>query len=975
MSFSNYKKPNQSWRNQKYSVYQRPVSAVRKPSTVSSLRTRNRSGKGAWLFIKTFVWSILSNKSLMKKIGIIAAIGIFAAFVWLARISSQLPSPDQLIDREVAQTTKILDRTGQETLYEVHGDEKRTLVKLNEIPNYVKWATISIEDKDFYNHGAFSIWAMFRTAVTNIFTGQKAGGSTLTQQFIKNAILTNEKTYTRKIKELILSYRLEEKFSKDEILQMYFNEIPYGSNAYGVEAASQKYFGKSVRDVNLAEAAVLAALPQAPSRYSPYGPNRELLLGRQQYIIDQMEKQGYLTKEKADAAKEFKIEFQPPKENITAPHFVMYVKEMLAEKYGEKAIEQDGLKIYTTLDTYKQKIAEEAVAAYAEKNEQNYNAKNASLVSIDPKTGEILAMVGSKDFFNEAIDGQVNVATSLRQPGSSIKPLVYATAFEKGYNPNTIVYDVLTNFSADPSHPYEPHNYNGKDNGPVSLRKALAGSLNVPAVKTLYLAGINNVIENAKNLGYSSLNDPDRVGLSLVLGGGEVKLLEHTNAFSAYAREGYINPTVAILKVEDKEGNILEEKKDMKPKKVLEANVAKMINSILSDNGARSYIFGEKNYLTLGSRPVAAKTGTTNDFHDAWTIGYTPSIVTGVWVGNSDNEAMKPGSDGSILAAPIWNYYMKKVLGDTPIEYFNEPDIKPTGKAMLDGNLEALDTVRIDRASGLLATELTPESFIEEKSYKQPHCILYYIKKDDPLGDPPKDPASDPQFNLWESRIQAWAAKQNIATTTPPTEFDNLHIPANLPQIELVAPGKNQNSSNPNLNAEVKVSANRGVNRIEYYIDDNLIAINNQAPFSLNKNISFLSGGFHTLKARACDDIDNCSEASVTFNYLGEEKTTEKISIQIDTPGNGVSLNGTNFPLPVRLNLQSINSIGRIDLYLIDKDNNSKKVSTLAQPSSNSIDIVWNQRPYPGDYKIFAEAIGWQGQKEKTEEISLVVNP
>ncbi|MFA5754704.1 MAG: transglycosylase domain-containing protein, partial [Patescibacteria group bacterium] len=491
-------------------------------------------------------------------LGLGVILGIIAA-IYIVIISRSLPNPNQLIEREVAQSTKIYDRTGENILYEISGDEKRTLVTLQEIPDYVKQATISIEDKNFYKHGGFSLWAMFRTMVTNVIYRRSAGGSTLTQQFVKNAVLTPEKTISRTIKELILSYRLEKKFSKKEILQMYLNEIPYGSNAYGVEAASQKYFGKGVKDVSLSEAAILAAIVQVPSRYSPYGPNKDILLGRKDYVLDLMSEQGYISESERDAAKSQEITFKGPETNITAPHFVMYIKGILADKYGEKMVEQEGLKIYTTLDLFKQKIAEETIAERTENYPEKYGANNAALVAIDPKTGQILAMVGSRDYFNDEIDGQVNVTDRPRQPGSSMKPIVYAALFEKGYTPDTILYDVLTNFSTNSAQPYQPHNYSGQEIGPVTIRKALAGSLNIPAVKAIYLANINNVIDLAENLGYSTLYPRSRFGLSLVLGGGEVKLLEHANAYSAFARDGQLSPIVSILKVEDKDGKIIEE--------------------------------------------------------------------------------------------------------------------------------------------------------------------------------------------------------------------------------------------------------------------------------------------------------------------------------------------------------------------------------------------------------------------------------
>jgi len=711
-----------------------------------------------------------NRKRLLALATILVALVALIAFIGIIWISRDLPNPNQLINRNIAQSTKIYDRTGTHVLYEITGEEKRTLVSLDQIPMSVREATISIEDKNFYKHGGFSVWAMVRTAITNVLYHQSAGGSTLTQQFIKNAVLTNEKSVTRKLKELILSQQLEQKFSKDEILQMYLNEIPYGSNAYGIEAASQKYFGKDVKDVSLAEAALLAALPQSPSRYSPYGPNLDLLMGRKDYVLDQMTDQGYITAAERDAAKKEDIKFQRPEASITAPHFVMYIKSLLSDKYGEKTLEQGGLKIITTIDFDKQKIADEVVVDKTKDYVKKYNANNAALVAIDPKTGQVLAMVGSRDYFDDSIQGQVNVATSLRQPGSSIKPIVYASLFEKGYTPNTILYDVVTNFSTDSSIPYIPHDYNLKENGPVSIRKALAGSLNIPAVEALYLTGIKSVVELAHAMGYTSL-DENSLGLSLVLGGGEVKLVDHVNAYSAFARDGQVSPLTMILKVEDSSGKTLEEWQPSS-KKVITSQTAREINSVLSDNSARAYIFGEKNSLVLSDRPVAAKTGTTNDYHDAWAIGYTPSLVAGVWVGNTDNAAMKLGADGSIVAAPVWKAFMTGALAGTPVETFKEPDDMTTGKAVIDGIMPLVATTVIDKRTGQAASVNTPAEFVTNKDLYDNHSILYYVDKNDPLGPAPADPSIDPQFNLWEAAIADWAKRNNQIMSSSSTPID-----------------------------------------------------------------------------------------------------------------------------------------------------------------------------------------------------------
>ncbi len=849
-------KSPQYWKHTKHRPSSRPTAWRERPRASSVSASKLTSKIRGYLQTKNF-WTLAGFAVL-----IIFVIGT-GTVLWL---SKDLPDPNRLSDREVAESTKIYDRTGETILYEIHGEEKRTLINFDQIPKYARDATIAIEDKDFYHHKGVSFWAIFRTMITNVLRHEKGGGSTLTQQFIKNAVLTNEKLYTRKIKEVILAYRLEQKFSKDEILQMYLNEIPYGSNAYGIEAAGLKYFAKHAKDLTLAESATLAAMIQSPSRYSPYGPNKDILIERQQYVLDLMVDQGMISKAERDSAQAEKLAFKEQTDNIMAPHFVMHIKEILAEKYGEKTIEQGGLRIYTTLDTYKQEIAEEVVKKKALENQGKFNASNAALVSIDPKNGQVLAMVGSRDYFDETIDGQVNVALQPRQPGSSFKPMVYAEAFEQGYTPNTILYDVITNFSTTGT-PYEPRNYNGKENGPVSMKKALAGSLNTPAVKAFYLAGVDNVLKRAQKLGYTTLADKDRFGLSLVLGGGEVKLLEHANAYAAFAREGTIHRVAFILKVEDRHGKVLEEFKDSE-EQVWAPNVARMINSVLSDNGERAYVFGARNFLTLGSRPVAAKTGTTNNNRDAWAMGYTPSLVTGVWVGNNDNKEMKAGADGSVVAAPIWNEYMRRVLGDGNIESFNAPSIPKTGKAVLDGGGFNETKVKIDKASGLLATEFTPPSFIEEKSFREVHSILYYVNKADPTGPAPKNPAADPQFNLWESRVLGWAKRNNISTDQIPTEKDNLHIPENRPVFSVTNLKDGESIKSKMLNIFIEASAPRGIARAEYFIDAGHLATVSAAPFHLvNTPIDFLPSGFHELLVRVCDDIDNCSEQKINFNY------------------------------------------------------------------------------------------------------------
>lgn len=850
-------KSSQDWRNPTYIrgggyQHQRPSNNFSVSYKYKKPKNKKWLRKILGILIPIIIFLIL--------VGGIALLGLFA---W---ISKDLPNPDGIINRSVTVSTKIYDRKGETVLYDIHGNIKRTLIKMDNIPKHVINATLTAEDRNFYTHKGFSITGILRSVLKNIFTGSKVGGSTLTQQFVKNAILTNEKTYTRKIKEILISYRLENKFSKDQILNMYFNEIPYGSVIYGVEAASQSFFGKSAKDLTIAEGAILAAIPQAPTYYSPYGNNKDKLIARQRYIIDSMVELSHITQDQAEQAKNEKIIFKPLQDSIIAPHFVMYVKELLSEKYGEEFINQEGLKVYTTLDLDKQKIAEEAVKQGVETNSAKYGFTNASLVALDPKTGQIIAMVGSADYFNDKIDGQVNVALRPRQPGSSFKPIVYTAAFIKGYTPNTILYDVVTNFDTTGTNKYEPHNYDSTEHGPVTMRSALQGSLNIPAVKTTYLTGLDNILNLADDLGYTTLGDRNRFGLSLVLGGGEVKLLEHVGAYAVLSQEGVKHEITPILKIEDKNGKVLFEYKDKK-KEVLEPQYARLISNVLSDDEARSYIFGAGGKLTLPGRPVAVKTGTTNDYRDAWTVGYTPSLATGVWVGNNNNSEMKKGADGSIIAAPIWNYFMRESLKDTAPENFTAPEEIVTGKPVLDGEQTAETIIKIDTMSNKLATQYTPESTIKEMNIKEMHSILYYINKDDPRGDKPKNPEDDPQFKSWEDGIINWAKNQNFELNQNiviPTEYDNIHLEQDQPNLIIISPLPGQSIENNELNIDITASAKRGIKKVEYYIDNNLIITKNDIT-NTNLNISNIISGSHVLIIKVKDDLENTTLKSVVI--------------------------------------------------------------------------------------------------------------
>ncbi|MBI2514968.1 transglycosylase domain-containing protein [Candidatus Wolfebacteria bacterium] len=687
---------------------------------------------------------------------------VFFAIAAIAKLARDLPNPEQFEGRSVNQSTKIYDRTGAILLYEIHGEENRTVIPFEQIPDYAKRAAIAIEDQKFYEHEALDWRATIRAIIVNIWQGRiSQGGSTITQQLVKNAFLTPERTFTRKVKEMILARWIEQKYSKDEILNLYLNQISYGANAYGLEAASQTYFGKPAKDLKLEEAATLAALPKAPSYYSPWGPRASELEARKNYILEQMLKLGFIDEEEKSRAQGNKLKFASPSlGSIKAPHFVMMVRDYLNNRYGEEAVEREGLKVITTLDYRLQEIAERVVKSGAARNSELYNGRNASLVAQDPKTGQLLALVGSKYYFGDSepegcvpgacqFEGNFNVASQgLRQPGSSFKPFAYAAAFRLGYPAETMLFDLPTefstygnicpltniNFEKDNDLCFHPENFDHKFRGPVSLRGALAQSINVPSVKVLYLVGIPEAVKTASAFGITTLTDPSRYGLSLVLGGGEVKLIDMVSAYSVFSQEGVKHRQSFILEIKDANGNILEKYLD-NAEAVADPEYIRLINDILSDSEARSPLFQNSlNLTTFPDRDAALKTGTTNDYRDAWAMGYTPSLTVGVWAGNNNNKPMQKQA-GSILAAvPIWHAFLEEALSYYPQETFTRPEPSIREKPMLNGQYSAGN---------------------------EAHTILYYVNKNDPLGPIPQNPESDSQFFNWEIPVREWI-KNNL---------------------------------------------------------------------------------------------------------------------------------------------------------------------------------------------------------------------
>lgn len=678
-------------------------------------------------------------------------IGLFFYFTY------DLPRPESFAEKQFTQSTKIYDRTGEVLLYDIYGEEKREIITFDKISQDLKNAILTSEDNDFYKHKGIDIKAIIRSLIVDLKTGSLSqGASTITQQLIKSSFLTRQKFFSRKIREIVLSIELERRYSKDEIFNWYLNQIPFGQNAYGIESASKTYFNKSAIDLTLEESATLAAIIPAPSYYSPYGSRKNELLQKKDYILNRMAILGYITKERAEEAKNQNIHFSDITRPIKAPHFVMYVKNYLEKKYGEEFLKSKGLKVYTTLDWEIQKYSEEVVLEL-DKTNKSFNGNNTAVVVINPKNGEILTLIGSKNYFEKSypegcdektsgkclFDPKFDVATmGLRQPGSSFKPFVYATAFKKGFTPDTILWDVKTEFNpncsplADQSKDiygqmcYNPQNYDGLFRGKISLRNSIAQSLNIPSVKLLYLTGIKNVLQTSKDFGFTTLNDPDRYGLSLVLGGGEVNLLELTSAYGVFASEGSKISPSNILKIEDSNGKIIEQNQKQSTK-VLETQIARQINDVLSDNNARAPIFGSNSILYFPNNDVASKTGTTENYKDAWTIGYTPFAVTGVWVGNNDNSPINRKT-GIGLAAPVWRRIMDKIISINEKEYFIKPDPNTTTKPILIGNIEQEDT----------------------------NTILYYIDKNNVLGDLPQQPITDPQYFNWQAGINYYLATQ-----------------------------------------------------------------------------------------------------------------------------------------------------------------------------------------------------------------------
>lgn len=786
---------------------------------IAKMKKRNKKKKrGGWKAVTMLVLALL-----------LFVVGF--ATLWISTL--KLPSLDNFEMRDVAQSTKIYARDGKTLLFNVHRDIRRTHVPLDQISRHIKNATIAIEDTEFYSHHGIKPKALLRAFFVDLFSGgYKQGGSTITQQVIKNALLTREKSIVRKVKELILAIKLERKMSKDQILEIYLNEAPYGGNILGVEEASQRFFNKHASEVSLAEAAYLAALPKAPSYYSPFGTHKDALEARKNTVLDRMYKTHFISRNEYLSALNEKVSFQKVDDgSIRAPHFVFYVINQLIKSYGKEAVYTGGLRVVTTLDPELQDKTQEIIKKYALLNEKKFNAENAAAVILDSQTGQILTMVGSRDYFDKKIDGKFNVTVSKRQPGSTFKPLVYVRSFEKGLTPSTVVFDVPTQFSTScrvndfsMKHGcYAPQNYDFKFRGPMTLRNALAQSINIPAVKVLHIVGIDDALQFAKKLGIKSLKSSARhYGLPLVLGGGEVTPLEMAGVFATFANDGAYNKPSSILSITDAADNKIYQW-EANPVQVIKKQAVRQLNSILTDFVAREPAYGRNSFYFKGQL-VAVKTGTTNDYKDVWIDGFTPKVTLVTWAGNNDNSPIVKKVAGFVLA-PMWKKIMLEAIKKYPGGKFIPPEPTQSQKGILNGIWYYPD--------------LTPPV----------HSILYWVDKNNPAGPPPSNPAKDILYAYFEYAVQTWfgthGSELNIpAANTEPevpeqqtnsqtTQNTSHNGTSNNPSFYIKTPA--QGSSLP-AGHPTTISVryqNINVKSVKYYLNESFLGSVSNPPFSI----------------------------------------------------------------------------------------------------------------------------------------------
>ena len=780
---------------------------------------------------------------------------IFLLFLWY---SKDLPEPGK-IKRSSGYSTVIYDRNDK-VIFEMYKDENRIPVKLSEMSPFLKKATISIEDKDFYRHSGFSLRGYLRAILSSLIKRRVEGGSTLTQQLVKTVLLSSERTFTRKIKEFVLASEIERRYSKDEILEMYLNKIPYGGTFVGIESAAKGYFGKSARELSLIESAILAGLPQRPSHYSPFIGKPDAYIDRALSVLRRMKEDKVISlSEYSKAREELKqIKFEHVYSSINAPHFVFYVVEQVSELFGKDIMDR-GIKIKTTIDLDLQKKNENIVKTEIEKIKK-YDATNGAVVVIDNETGEIISMVGSYDY-NDKEFGSYNTATAFRQPGSAIKPITYATAFEKGYTASTVLMDVKTTFPNQGGKDYEPVNYDGLYHGPIQLRFALGNSINIPAVKLLAMVGVRNFLQKAYDFGLTGFEPTPanlkRFGLAITLGGGETTLLNLTSAYATIARGGIRRDYQSILEVTDYKNHKLYESKKSTDRQVISRDVAFLLSHILSDNNARSATFGTRSYLNIPGKTVAVKTGTTNDLRDNWTIGYTKAVSVGVWVGNNDNSPMNSKiASGVTGASPIWNQVMSLLLKDRSDGIIDKPDQviaqevdasfgglpylgSPTrSEYFIDGTQPKEPSpyykrLKISKSSGKLANEIE----IRLGDYDEKDFIV--IEE--------ADPVSTDGVNRWQKAIDEWSLAQPDGKYHAPRESSTAK--ADEISVQIKDPQDKSRTGN-NLTLKARIASIDPVTKIEIFVNGSIIKTLTEDKKEIEENLT-LSDGIYELRVRA----------------------------------------------------------------------------------------------------------------------------
>lgn len=860
------------------------VSSRAGSSGVSPLMNRSSFGRSG----------STKNRLMRAKLWQLGAIGLVAAFVGglviflglIAWVANDLPDPTKIRELQ-GMSTKITDRNG-EVLYDVYQDERRNPVTKEQLPEYLKNAVVAIEDKDFYKHRGFDPLTPFRIAYNIVVNRRVIGGSTLTQQLVKNSLLSNERTLTRKLKEFILALEIERQFSKDEILLMYLNDAPYGGTAVGVGSAAQVYFNKNVQDLTLVESAILAGLPQRPTAYSPFfgrtdEDGQPLWQLRTKGVLRRMREDGFIDEQLEQQAIEQlpQVEFAEQTVAIKAPHFVFYVQDQLEEMFGSEMVEQGGLQVTTTLDLPFQTEAQNIVAEEIEKV-VDLNITNGASVTMDPRNGEILSMVGSKNYFADDIPGKFNVAVDgLRQPGSSIKPVTYVTGLKQGMTPATMFVDAFTSFAPnDSADPYEPRNYDGIFRGPISMRRALGESNNVVAVKTLATVGVESMLSTAYDMGFKTLEptreNMNRFGLAVTLGGAEVHLIDTVTAYSSFANGGTTVEPVSILEVKDTQGNVLYQHRNVSGKRVLQEEEAFLINSILSDDQARSGAFGTGSQLNVQNRPIAVKTGTTNDQKDNWTIGWSRSTIVGVWVGNNDNTSMTRVASGVTGASPIWRRItlaaidsgrttdawdipsgVEQVAVDQISGYPAHDDLPSRTEWVIKGSLPTTpdpihSKVKLCHGgAGLASAAQIQRNEFDEKVYVT-------LKENDPISQDGR--------NRWQEGIDAWISGQpNAGDYQAPTNYcegsDQL-------VIEIQEPGNETNVNSEDVTVKVRTISDKRVERVEIWVNGSRRETLTDRPYETTLR---LSRGRYTVQARGFLEGGGEASTEVRIGTGGED--------------------------------------------------------------------------------------------------------